>query len=504
MTLDQSLNLINVAPDGTFRATGELHTTPAELDALFAHLRQQQHGHLVLFFHGGRVSEQAGLATANALVGLFEERIGAHAVFFLWESSEVEVIPASLGGIAQQPFFQELLKTTLKFVLSKLEPRATARATGRLTLMSNAAMKKQQVAEAANLTAFGDAQRAQLKPVSTSEALQFQQALKKNPRYQREVKRMARQLAAERARPRKRVAERAAGGGASHQLSAETATQVHASVKQAAAKPGLVTTEFFNLGAVRVFMNVVQRLREGTDHGVSTTIVEEVLREFYIGQAVTWVWNGMKQEAQSAFLNNQGLAGDSQHAGTYFLERLRDYVNDSRNPPLKVSLVGHSAGAIYICRLLEKAAEVLPDYRFHQIVFLAPGVDFDLFKLAVIDNPKRSDGFRVYNLRDQLEALDGIIPSVYPRSLLYFVSSLLEETLEKPLVGMERFYSGQPPYDGTTFRAVRDFVLGAEAKRAVWSETTGELAGLNCAAQHHGGFPFDPTLQDSLESLLRI
>ena len=504
MTLDQSLNLINVAPDGTFRATGELQSTPAEVDALFDHLRQAQHGHLALFFHGGRVSEQAGLATANALVGLFEDRIGAHALFFLWESSELEVIPAGLGGIAQQPFFQELLKTTLKFVLSKLEPRATARTTGRLALMSNAAVKKRQVAESANLTPFGDEQRAQLKPVSTSEALQFQQALKKNPRYQREVKQMARQLAAERARPRKRGAEQAALGGASHPLSAEAATHLRAAVKQEAGRPALVTAEFLNLGAVRVFMNVVQRLREGTDHGVSTTIVEELLREFYIGQAVTWVWNQMKLEAQNAFQSNQGLAGESQHAGTYFLERLRDYVNDQTNPPLKVSLVGHSAGAIYICRLLEKAAEVLPGYRFHQIVFLAPGVDFDLFKRALIDHPERFAGFRVYNLRDQLEAVDGIIPSVYPRSLLYFVSSLLEETLEKPLVGMERFYSGQPPYDGSTLRAVRDFVLGAEAQRAVWSQTTDGLAGLNCAAQHHGGFPFDPTLQDSLESLLRI
>jgi len=109
----------------------------------------------------------------------------------------------------------------------------------------------------------------------------------------------------------------------------------------------------------------------------------------------------------------------------------------------------------------------------------------------------------LYAMQDDLESRDAIVPLIYPRSLLYFVSGLLEGEEEKPIVGMERFYSGKEPYTGPAIDAVRAYIKSPDPQRVVWSRTTGAPQGFNCTAEHHGGFPLDPKLQDSLVALLR-
>ena len=57
---------INLATDGTFAASGKLASTPADFDRL---LGDELAGasRLVLFFHGGLVSEIDGLASAELM-----------------------------------------------------------------------------------------------------------------------------------------------------------------------------------------------------------------------------------------------------------------------------------------------------------------------------------------------------------------------------------------------------------------------------------------------------
>ena len=45
---------------------------------------------------------------------------------------------------------------------------------------------------------------------------------------------------------------------------------------------------------------------------------------------------------------------------------------------------------------------------------------------------------------------------------------------------------------------VNNFVKSATPSRVVWSRTVGGQPGLNCAAEHHGGFAEEPVTQDSL------
>jgi hypothetical protein len=198
----------------------------------------------------------------------------------------------------------------------------------------------------------------------------------------------------------------------------------------------------------------------------------------------------MKSAVQSSFESNDNLSGAALHGGTYFLTQLRDYLADTLRPPLRVSLVGHSAGGIYICRAVAKAAELMPAaFKFYRVVMLAPGCDFDLFKTSIVEKKDRVESFRMFTMRNDAEAKDAMVPVVYPRSLLYFISGVLEKEEPVPIVGMERFYSDQPPYDDSTALAVRGYVTQPGERRVAWGPVEENAPpGLLTAALSHGQF----------------
>jgi hypothetical protein len=108
----------------------------------------------------------------------------------------------------------------------------------------------------------------------------------------------------------------------------------------------------------------------------------------------------------------------------------------------------------------------------------------------------------MFTLADEYEARDKMLSFFYPRSLLYFVSGLLEGDGPKPLVGMQRFYSAGNLESRDAMGLVRAFVWEEGGDRAVWAISRGRGPGLDCVAISHGGFAFDATLQDSLVYML--
>src|SRR5437870_948373 len=81
------------------------------------------------------------------------------------------------------------------------------------------------------------------------------------------------------------------------------------------------------------------------------------------------------------------------------------------------------------------------------------------------------------------------------------VSGVLEDQSDKPLVGMERFFTGEPPYDRAAFPEIADVAafLAGPPDRRVWSRTVaGAPAGLQTASTHHGEFDNDPETLASL------
>ena len=66
------------------------------------------------------------------------------------------------------------------------------------------------------------------------------------------------------------------------------------------------------------------------------------------------------------------------------------------------------------------------------------------------------------------------MPWLYPSSLLYFISGVLEPQADCPLAGMTRYYSLEPPYTGAMFSAINEF-LCCQA-RIVQSKTAGDAS----------------------------
>jgi len=178
----------------------------------------------------------------------------------------------------------------------------------------------------------------------------------------------------------------------------------------------------------------------------------------------------------------------------------------------KLTLVGHSTGAIYICNFLDVAEKLGLKTRI-QVVFLAPAVTCARFAEAIaVHNKHRLKDFRMFAMRDALEIQDRMVAPLYTRSLLYFVSGLLEGQVGKdgrwsgvtgmPLVGMERFYERSTYAQASAVVKVKAF-LGAVPQRMVWSSVKGADNGLNSNAAKHGDFDNDPATLQSVQSIIR-
>jgi hypothetical protein len=98
------------------------------------------------------------------------------------------------------------------------------------------------------------------------------------------------------------------------------------------------------------------------------------------------------------------------------------------------------------------------------------------------------------------------VPGLYPRSLLYLVSGLLERdgsgrSAHVPVVGMQRYYDTRfARLDGV--QVVQEY-LAAERDRLVLSPTPADaVAGLRAAALHHGAFDEDAEVLASIRKLV--
>jgi hypothetical protein len=251
---------------------------------------------------------------------------------------------------------------------------------------------------------------------------------------------------------------------------------------------GLVTVGFIIESAISVLARVIDRYAKRRDHGLYATAVEELLRQFYLANAGKAVWDLIKNETIDAFVDDL-----NQYGGTAFLEGLKTYCETGQRP--HITLVGHSAGAIYACYFLKHADSRLRNDVKFDVVLLAPACNFKLFTETLTKYGHRIAALRVFGMLDTVEQADLLVPLIYPHSLLYLVSGIFEDDPDTPLVGMQRYYSREAPYDIPEVISCIEYLLNSPAKGAVWSVAQGG-DGLTSSAAKHGGFYDDvPTLE---------
>lgn len=101
-----------------------------------------------------------------------------------------------------------------------------------------------------------------------------------------------------------------------------------------------------------------------------------------------FLWDGMKTEIENAF----GAAPD--RGAATLVEALRAAWQDGIKP--KVTLVGHSAGGIYVARLLHALNDKMPEDFSVNVVLIAPACTFTTLADALQAAGKRVRDMRIF------------------------------------------------------------------------------------------------------------
>jgi hypothetical protein len=466
---------INIGPNGTFGSSGALRTTVADLDHLESQLATGDKTRLVLYFHGGLVGEQQGHALAERLTRQYANS-PAIPVTVVWETAPVEILKSNLEKLHDTKLFKKLLSWIIEQVAAYfgLGSGGAARGSGgapishkeiELLLESEDGIANldQQLERAQGLTGGRGGGS------STDEMDLIEQERNLSERLKAKVT-----------------------------TDAELLDLIQSNEKIEGARGITIATVAFFLGKV-TFATVRRRIR-GTDHGLLPTAVEELLRAAYLSELGKMIWDGMKDAAHSTWRDDgERPSDDIGHVGGYLLRRL-EALQKSR-PEFLIDLVGHSAGAIAICHMLNAIRGQKRGISLRNIIFLAPACRLDLFAGAVARNSGlNATRFRMFNLSDECERQDKLVPILYPRSLLYFVSGALEAEAGAALAGLQRHLVKSTPTAESEFDDVRDWLKKQD--RLVYAPSKPDAAiGLACAALAHGAFDDD---EITLKSLVAI
>lgn len=475
---------------------------------------------IVLNFHGGLVNAAGALEAARQrLYPLYAERAGAYPIFFVWESGFFESPLNNLAEIAHEPLFRAFVAKVGAWVLRRRSaapatrairparragPQGTAELLFRRDLARWFAAGASPRALPARLRHFpplrqprGRLRRAAAVPDAGALAREIEADIAADHRFRRVL------AATETSLHPSRLTVRSAWVGG------RLASSSSLIDKEAAARlftppgafPALRVRGRFQPAALvvaRVVWRVLRREFTDRDHGFYVTLVEEVLRELYVGRVgrSLW-WERMKGDTADAF-----RPGD-EYGGTVFLSALQQALAGREAP--RITLIGHSTGALYIGNFLRAAAEWVPDLRF-DVILEAPAITHDLFARVIEAHGSRLRKLRIFGMGDAREQDDTLVPVVYPASLLYFVSGLLEDEADQPLLGMQRFLARAKTFTPEAFPNIaqcRQFLAGFEHALA-WSP---QSAPSGCATdgRHHQDFDdHDAATLASIEHILKV
>ena len=492
---------------------GALADTSAEdVDAMFIQLAKKDK--VVIHLHGGLVSKSDGLNVAERLERDCYRPADAHAVFFVWESDLLTVLRRNLPAIFGEDLFKILLKWLLKFTASKFIDHS-GRKGEPVPLISEMEIYKELAKNDVGGEAFDDLPvPAEVAEITPKERVAFETALGRDLSL-----RTATQAVIDTARPIPPGTDSAKGAKVrgQHQtvtlLSPEIVAELIDEDGQARAegRKGIFTNPKLIAAAATIFVRVVRRFRQRRDHGLYPTVVEEILRKLYIANVGLKIWKAMKDQTRLTFATEDSPT----RGGAYFARKLCEMLAAARSAP-EISIVGHSAGAVFanhllahLHRLRDDPQNAVPaDFAFKNVVFLAPACTFDNFLPTMTAHRAMFHHFRMFTMTDAAESRDVLVHRVYTRSLLYFISGVLEPgegggtDFDKPIVGMERYYTERSIYASSEIEEARRF-FAAIPDSIVWSPiSTGTGDGLLSTALKHGDFDDDAVTLESLRHLL--
>lgn len=466
---------LNIGQGGKFNALSDPGCLqgPDAIDAFFSKLAADKKTKLVIHFHGGLVSREEGLKISERMHALYTDK-DTEVLSMVWETSLAETLRDKLLSINQTKFFSLLLRLLLKTLLEKTGIYPGVKGINRIDKQTlEQELKKEKPFEQwdhqISLT------EREHRQISRDLKETFETALSRS---YNEINACARE---EKFLSKPQLFDQENEGG-----------------------KGIVSMTRLVQALVVVSKKTIERLLQERDHGLYPTLVEEILREFYIADLGAWFWSSMKQKAKEMWNTNEGIDKDEYHAGTCLLESL---LKHRKRHELSVDVTGHSAGAIAICEMLKTVSEPAnTPTSIRKIIFLAPACRCDLFAETLIAHPELYEHFLMMTMNDELECKDSLLKGIYTRSLLYFVSGCLEndgEGYDEYLLGMHRYQQDTQPYkDIPLLQSIRQFLNSSKARVIYSPSDRQQPEGWRCLAAKHGDF--DNATDESGRDLLTL
>lgn len=465
-------HVLNLSSGGRLHPSGGLHTPASNVAEILSSFQASGLPSLTLVFHGGLVGEREGLEQAMRL----EPELGAGAesypLFVVWESGALEILQGAVTDIVRSsPLFMKLMQKLIKHVARKLPVAAPDFEAGPGETRAGAAENVRAQVEAEQLPPSGPSalelleppRGAPVEPVSAADEEELARDLAGDPEAARALEAILQNapgLPPGEATAAEREPSFATGYLDGAVLAGLRAQQPPPGVEALPVAP-VVLWKF----AGGLLSAVINRYRNGTQHGLAGTVLEEMYRALYADKVGAFLWERIKRNAREAYADNPpGAPDDSWHGGTLLLDQLRDHI--AAHGPVEVNLVGHSAGSIHICHFVERAAALFGPQlgnglRIKNILLSAPACTCELFMRTLARHEDVFQTLRVYDLADDLERDDPLVkwlPLAYPHSLLYLVSGLLEaEGPDTALLGLARHVTGPAPGDSPTAAVRRWF-----------------------------------------------
>lgn len=458
-------DFVNVGLDGTFSTDGQIASSPQTVDALVQRLATEKPKRLLFVFHGGLVDE------ARAVGGIEKvheqlARDGVRPIYFVWETG--------LGDIVKD-ILDEMSAGWFSRIVAQVSALVVPRVGGDANRGDVREEVRRQLERARPFDEF-DTDRAR-----AAATYEMEEGLEENLNTEaeefvlddlqqfREVLSDIPPEVRDRLRDRGIEASDARGGGWWWLVKA----------------------------LARIGWRTLERFRDRRDHGVYPTILEETLREIGLDAIGRRIWSEMKERAFEMWLPNDGLSGNQQHAGRYFIERLASARSADPAWEFTIDVAGHSAGAVVVCELLKMLAARAQGSIVRRVVLHAPACTTSLFVREVVAQPTRWTSVRIFTMDDATECRDSFGGFLYPRSLLYFISGVLEARSDCPILGLERHVLGAGPTVDPDLAAF--FTDANLSERLVFSPTKDDaIAGFRSGATTHAGFADDRTTLESL------
>jgi len=492
--------------------------TAADVERIVAGALQSDR--LVFHFHGGLVSRAKGEEVAALLTPVYQDA-GAYPLFFVWQSGAIEIIRHNLGEIARDELFERLLRRVLSWAVGKVRdveggrPGVSVSLPNEDEVRRELAARKRQTDPDAGTEPYRDLAPRAGTTLTRDEEEQFLADVEQDP----DVEQALYGALADRNLEATGIAgARGVPDVQPMKTRMDAAVLEEISQGDVEGARGLVSTLALARKALQVLRAVLGRYDLGTDHGVYPTVVEELLRVFYLANVGGAEWQAMKKETADTF------GTDDERGGRLVLDALAAGLPSDGSKP--ITLVGHSTGAVFIDNLLAEVVRradagerPLPEAQRFQVCFLAPAATTVHFADAIGVPPawsgrERIGRFRMFTMTDHAEQADRLVGAIYPRSLLYLVSGLLERDARsssawEPVVGLSRYLDGDPQKllaseAGRAARIVdtRDYLAGPGA--VVLSPTAADApVGFRSGATSHGDFDNDPLVHESLVELIR-